>query len=351
MNNPDIGAQTLSPSIAGMEIPAAKSVPIFLVIESARNQAVIGFGDRHVRTLSLDGESTSLSDVTRLSSTPLSAHADIGGDGVLIGTDDGKLLRLAAGAVTELVEVSEKWVQAVAVHDTAGLRAFVAGKTLVVLNAAGQEVLRKSDHPSTLTDISFSPDGSWVAVSHYGGVSAWNTAELDREKALLEWHGSHTRVEWCPTGKFIMTAMQDKEVHCWRWHDRTGIRMSGYPSKIRSISWTADGQYLAASGADTVTSWDCGGKGPSGKPPLEFGYAYNSVSTQVAAHPADKVMAGGFSDGSVLIGDIEQETAMIARAKNGSAIVALVWAQDGNTLVAADEAGAVAVMRMLRPLV
>jgi WD40 repeat protein len=51
----------------------------------------------------------------------------------------------------------------------------------------------------------------------------------------FEWHGSHTAVSWSPDGKFIVTAMQDREMHCWRWRDRESMRMSGYPSKIRAL--------------------------------------------------------------------------------------------------------------------
>jgi hypothetical protein len=94
-----------------------------------------------------------------------------------------------------------------------------------------------------------------------------------------------------------------------------------------------------------VTSWDCSRGGPSGKAPLEFGYAFNGTVRQVAAHPTRHLVAGGYSDGTVLIGEIEQETAMIARPASGSLIAALAWTPDGTALVAVDDAGATALMR------
>jgi WD40 repeat protein len=284
--------------------------------------------------------------LARLPETPLAADLDIGGDAVLVGTDGGQIYRLAGDTAEEFCRLGSAWVGSVAVHRGAGLRAFAAGKTVLVLDRDGAEILNSDDHPSTVMGLSYSPNGRYIAAAHYGGVTIRNLAEPDQEKISLSWHGSHTAVAWSPCGRLIVTAMQDKEMHCWRWNDRTGLRMSGYPSKIRCISWTADGYYIAASGADTVTSWDCRGKGPTGKPPLEFGYVYNGVVMQVAAHPSDLVVAGGYSDGTVLIGNIEQESAMIARAGAGSAIAGLAWAPDGRTLVASDEAGTVAVIHV-----
>lgn len=350
MINPDAGARIISSSVASSETSPAGAHPTFLTIEPGRNQAVIGFGDRSIRTVSLTVKDAVMLETLSLPNNPLSAHADVGGNGVLIGTDAGTVIRLSDGVADTLYQIGSTWVSVIAVHDAAGLRAFGAGRSLVVLDGSGTEILRRDNHPSTLMGLSFSPNGRWVAVAHYDGVSVWNLADPDHEKVSLDWHGSHTAIGWSPCGKFIVTAMQDREMHCWKWNDRTGMRMSGYPSKIRSLSWTADGRYVAASGADTVTSWDCSGKGPSGKPPLEFGYVYNGTVMQVAAHPTDRTVAGGYSDGSVMIGNIEQETAMIARAGNGVPVSFLAWTPDGKTLVAVDDAGAAAVMRFLDPL-
>ncbi|UTW52079.1 WD40 repeat domain-containing protein [bacterium SCSIO 12827] len=349
--NPDVGARIISPSVKLSESQAVGVHPTFTVIEPAEARAVIGYGDGTIRGIGLMLGGVQPSVLAQVSATPITAAVDIGGAGVLIGTDGGDLLRLDGSDVVKLAETGGPWIGEVAVHSGRGLRAFAAAKALTVLDAGGAVVFEAADHPSTVAGLSFSPDGTRIAAAHYGGVSVWKLTEPGQKPVRLDWHGSHTAVAWSPNGQFIVSAMQDKEMHCWRWKDRTGMRMSGYPSKIRAIAWTADGQYVAASGADTVTSWDCSGKGPSGKPPLEFGYVYDGVVRQVAAHPADHVVAGGYSDGTVLIGAIEQETAMIARPASGHAVTGLAWTADGGILVATDESGAVAVMRILEPVV
>ena len=353
--NPDAGARLVSPAVGLSETPAVGAHPTFVVIEPGQARAVIGFGDKRLRGLSLALDGAQPQVVADVDATPIAGVADIGGKGVLIGTDGGTLLRLDGSDVTTLASTDGAWIGQIAVHTDksgeAGLRAFAAGRSLTVLDGEGLVVLTSDDHPSTVAGLSFSPDGTKIAAAHYDGVTVYTLTDAKQKPVRLDWHGSHTAVAWSPNGKFIVTAMQDKEMHCWRWKDKTGMRMSGYPSKIRALTWTADGGYVAASGADTVTSWDCSGKGPSGKPPLEFGYVYNGIVMQVAAHPTDGVVAGGYSDGTVMIGTVEQETAMIARPSSGSAISGLAWTADGTTLVAADEQGAIAVMRMKEALV
>ncbi|MFX6918905.1 hypothetical protein ABTH79_19615, partial [Acinetobacter baumannii] len=79
------------------------------------------------------------------------------------------------------------------------------------------------------------------------------------------------------------------------------MRMSGYPARVRSMSWSAGGKGLATSGADTVIVWpftskDC----PMGKEPAMLAPLQARVSA-VACHPKQDIMAAGYSDGTVLM--------------------------------------------------
>ena len=78
---------------------------------------------------------------------------------------------------------------------------------------------------------------------------------------------------------------------------------------------------------------------------MECGYAFDSLVTQVAAHPAEHTLAVGFSDGTVLVCEIEGD-AIIARPAQGSAISSLAWAPDGIGLLAGAEDGRLASLRI-----
>ena len=86
----------------------------------------------------------------------------------------------------------------------------------------------------------------------------------------LPWKGSHIGITASSDGRFVVSTMQENALHGWRLADGAHMRMTGYPAKTRSVSWSADGKWLATSGADAAIIWPFVTKdGPMGKPPLE----------------------------------------------------------------------------------
>lgn len=347
LSTADAGLRVVSPTVDLSEASFGAYVT-YLGTPGNGGHVVAAFGDGRLRCMPLDDDPKAMADAPAMGTgaMALSGAPDTDGQGTLLGTDDGRLLRFRPGeGLAQLASVPGKWIENVAVTAEAGLSAFSAGRDVFVQDAEGGTVAVLAGHPSTPTGIAFAPDDKRLAVSRYDGVSVWRLDDTSAPEEL-RWHGSHTALTWSPDGRFIVTATQDNEMHCWRMADGTDMKMSGYANKIRALSWTPDSAYLAASGAGTVTSWCCAGDGPSGKAPREFGYVYNGTVTHVAARPAGHVVAGGYDDGTVMIGGIDGGDAIIARAGDGGAITALSWSPDGGTLLAGGVGGAVAVIRV-----
>ena len=80
--------------------------------------------------------------------------------------------------------------------------------------------------------------------------------------------------------------MQENALHGWKLADAKHMRMTGYPAKVKSLSWSAKGKWLASSGAPAAIVWPFQGKdGPMGKAPLELGTRGDTMVTCVACHP------------------------------------------------------------------
>lgn len=253
------------------------------------------------------------------------------GDRLVTGGDDGRVAVTGPdGTVRTLAQVRGAWIDGLTLHP-GGAFAFSAGRRVTARDDKGREKVFEA--PSSVRGVAFAPKGYRLAVAHYNGATLW-FPNLDAEPERLEWKGSHLDVTWSPDGRFLVTSMQENALHGWRLQpDRGHMRMSGYPAKTRSLSWSHDGAWLATSGAEAVIVWPFGSKeGPMGKPPRECGVRRARVS-RVAFHPRSPMLAAGYDDGCILLIRLTDASELLVRRPTaGSAVTALAWDRGGRRL-------------------
>jgi WD40 repeat protein len=281
----------------------------------------------------------------------LSLAADPAGDGFISGGDDGKLRRVAGdGAVSDIAGFGLKWVEHVAtfaLDKGRGLIAASAGKTVRLFDGAGA-LLKELVHPSTVTGLVFDGKGKRIGASHYNGASLWFVAAKTDTPRKLEWKGSHTGIAIHPEGEAVVTAMQENSLHGWKLPDGQHMRMSGYPAKTASLSFSRNGKWLASSGADAMVLWPFFGGGPMGKAPIELAGGDGIICQQVACHPRQDIVAGGFTDGLVVVADIASSRIIPVVPPAHGPISTLAWSPDGTTLSIGTETGFAAVIDFAR---
>ena len=265
-------------------------------------------------------------------------------DGIVTGGDDGTVaLTDAAGLVAILAtDTKGRWIDHVAVSPAAAI-GWSCGRSVTVRTTSGET--KSLELPSSPGGLAFARKGFRVAASHYGGVSLWfpNAAAAPER---LEWKGSHLGVTFSQDGKYVVTAMQEPMLHGWRLADGKHMRMSGYSGKVRSMSWTADGKWLATAGSEQLIVWPFGGKdGPMGKQPRMLAPLPARVVT-VACHPAQDVAAVGYADGTVLLVRLEDGAEILARHPDNSPISALGWDAAGQRLAFSNENGSAAALTL-----
>jgi len=273
------------------------------------------------------------------------AVLSVSGDGrrLLTGGDDGRVAATAADGTTQtLFEQSGRWIDEVAAGAD-GAFAFSTGRTAYFQPAKGER--KAHDFPSTVGGLAFAPKGTRLAVAHYGGASLW-FPNAQAKPELLEWKGSHRGVLWHPEARFLVTTMQEPALHGWRLPDGAHMRMSGYPSRVRSMAFTAGGRYLATSGSSEAILWPFASKeGPMGKQPVMLAPRDVRVSA-VAAHPRDEVIAIGYEDGLVLLVRISDAAEILLRAPSGSPVSALAWRGDGGAVAIGTENGGAGLLAL-----
>ena len=272
------------------------------------------------------------------------------GTGWVTSGDDGGFRRITAGGeVSEVARFRGKWVEQVAAFDDvkAPLVACAVGKTVHVFDQRGERV-KSFEHPSSVTGVTFDAKGKRVAASHYNGCSLWFVNAKADTPRVLEWKGSHTGIAMHPGGDAVVTCMQENALHGWRLADGQHMRMSGYPSKTESLSFSRNGKWLASAGADTVVLWPFFGGGPMGKAPLELAGGDGVLCTRVAFQGQQDLVAAGFADGLVVIADVASERILpVSLPKMGPGtgpVTALAWSADGSKLAFGTETGFAALV-------
>ncbi|MCM2475885.1 WD40 repeat domain-containing protein [Rhizobium sp. CG5] len=279
--------------------------------------------------------------VTELYQGLLTCVKDAANQTLLTGGEDGKVKRIAHdGTVSELAHVPRKWISVVA-SGPQGAVAYAIGKTIYVRLADG--TVKEFSEERTVEGLDFAPKGLRVAAARYNGVTLhWvgtSGAPVD-----LEWKGAHTGVTFSPDGRFVVTTMQENALHGWKLDSKASesrhMRMTGYPAKVKSLSWSIKGKWLASSGAPAAIVWPFSGKdGPMGKAPLELGTRSNIMVSQVAFHPVEEVLAIGFIDGMILAVRIADGKEALLRRPGKGAITSLAWSATGKLMAFASEAG------------
>lgn len=300
-------------------------------------QAYFALGDGTVRLGS--GETLQAHDGAVLCACP---HPS--GQGILSGGDDGRLVWTKADGVTEVALEKGRWIEAVDASSESGLIAFAAGRNVVVRDAADAAFARSFAHERTVSHLAFDPKGRRIATATYGGAWLWYARIAEQKPVVLKWAGSHVGVAWSPDGKFLMSAMQENQLHGWRVADEKNLKMGGYPAKVKSLAFLAKGQMLATSGANGAVIWPFSGPtGPLGKQAAEIGFDQTAMVVRVAAIPTGQKVAAGLDDGRVWVCDLATQKIDMLKADKGPEITALNLSPDAKQLAWGDEEGGAGV--------
>ena len=261
---------------------------------------------------------------------------------LLSGGEDGKVLRIAAdGSITIIAEAPRKWITQLAAGPQNAV-AYAHGKSTVVVLADGST--KEFAESRTVEGIAFAPKGLRIAAARYNGVSLHWVA-TPGQPVELEWKGAHTSVTFSPDNRFVVTTMQESALHGWKLDVKPGsetrhMRMTGYPAKVKSLSWSPKGKWLASSGAPAAIVWPFSSKdGPMGKAPEELGTRANIMVTSVAFHPVEDILAIGFVDGMILGARLADGKEALLRRPGKGAITSMGWSGNGKLLAFASEAG------------
>lgn len=239
-------------------------------------------------------------------------------------------------------EAGAPWVECVAFSPTDDLLATGAGRKLRLWNSRGELRLEYPDHPSTIVDIQWQSNAPYFATAAYGQLAIFSTTS-EKPPKRFKWKGSILTIAWSPDGNYAATGNQDATVHFWYRKSGKDLEMSGYPSKIRELSWDATSRFLATGGSASPVIWDCSGKGPAGTKPIQLD-AHQDLLTALAYQHAGPLLASGARDGMVYLWQPRRAEKPLGSFAAGCAVTNVCWSPDDTRLVASTADGHVVAL-------
>ena len=262
---------------------------------------------------------------------------------------DGKVRLWDATFGSERVALDggAKWVERLAWSPDGRLLATAGGKKVRLWDFTTGELVREYDkHGGTVADLEWQPGTGRLAVAAYGGVSIYDPTDAEPVDAFA-WKGAPLKLAWAPNGKLLAHGNQDATVHFWYADTGRDLHMSGYPTKVRELSWDFTGRFLATGGGPSVCVWDCAGKGPEGTTPKMLGSQAGTL-TCVAWQRRGFLVASGDDAGRVCLYQPANRTPLVGGATfDGTDISTLAWSPDDKRLAVGSGAGKVGLFQVV----
>jgi WD40 repeat protein len=156
-------------------------------------------------------------------------------------------------------------------------------------------------------------------------------------RQALGWPASEfTSVSWSPDGQRVAAGSADRCI--WIWNVATGAvehLLEGHQASVRSVAWSPDGQHLASGSNDqTVRLWEAS----SGRV-LRTLEGHQASVRSVAWSPDGRQLASGSGDRTVRLWEASSGRVLRTLEGHQNWVRSVAWSPDGRQLVSGSEDG------------
>ncbi len=204
-------------------------------------------------------------------------------------------------------------------------------------NALGQALARAGGIPLTgsesyVHDVTFSPDGRWLATASWdGAVRLWSVEDPSADPQVLRGHENRVMdIAFSPDGEWLASAGGDHLVWLWSVNDpRTkSVILHGHEDLVWSLAFSPDGRWLATASQDTtVRVWDV--RNPQAEPMVLRGHG--DTVRAVAFSPDGRWLVTASLDATARLWDLSSEN-----GSDGSTPQAILLEGHTDAIVVAD---------------
>jgi len=257
--------------------------------------------------------------------------SDVSADQTLLATggEDGRFLltNINNNAIVYSYQKIGTWIEHTA-FSKKGYVAFACEKTVFIIDSKGNEYGRLMNPSRNISALYWHTDGNILAVGAYGGVQLYS---LPQKKVItsLPWKNSILSLTISRDKRYVCSGTQDSQVHIWPLphNPKNDLAMTGFPNKVKHLSWHYQQPILATNCAIDVLLWHFGGKGPSGKTP-DILKGHTSNVTSLAFQKKGNYLVSGDESGLVCIWNLMVGLRPIDKILLRGAVTSLLWVDE-----------------------
>ncbi|MGY3617176.1 WD40 repeat domain-containing protein [Bradyrhizobium sp. USDA 10063] len=261
-----------------------------------------------------------------------------------IASDCSRLLSVSSSGVTQLAANHDSPVDLVAPVQGGGILA-ASGGSVISYDCNGDVGWLQERRGGNASAIAVSRDSRRFAMAVDGFLLIRAFGPRPEPAASFEL-GSISTLSWSPDGSWLAISVAKTGIALVRLADARIVRIPAYPASVASLSWSADSRVLVTSGAYRMIAWDVSSLNDASERPISLatGRARFVLVEAVDVHPERQLVAAGYGDGMVVVARIGGPDELVVKPPGRGTVCALQWSRDGQHLAFGTSDGEAAIV-------
>ena len=191
-----------------------------------------------------------------------------------------------------------------------------------------------------IISVAMSPDGERAAWGDLkGSIVIWNYKEQQIEQRLsVPYDDEFYGLAFSPDGKWLASGGDAAHIFIWDINSYQKTMLDGVVNSVYSVSYSPDGNHLAAAVGTQIRIWDLAEMGA----PREFQNQASYIREVAWSPDGNKIASAGF-DHRVVIWDSENGEILGSHRLHHDIVYSVSWAPDSSLLASGSKDGSVII--------